>query len=297
MSKSNSIQSLTTEQEAALPRYRQLGIDLGLAIGPDMDEGLVRELTDKHRVACGLKPAERFIVEDSPFAATDNHPGLTPFNALYGQHDSYWLISYLFFRVECGLRKETEKVVNLIELCKHVNWMWMGNFTTVVTRRPAYIQLLARAATSVRVLHNPDGMALRYRDGRGLYRIEGNLVPEELVHLINAPAQDISVEEVLNIVNTELRTAFINKIGISRVFSTLNSEVVHEGTIPKGGHYTLYSVSIGEDNRRYLSGVCPSKGDRWYEAVPPTVNTVTEANHWREWGTISSNYLPPLVRT
>ena len=110
------ITELTKEQEEMLVKYRDAGIEIGLATGPEMDEEKVRELTDAHRMMCGVPKAKNFIVMDSPFAVMAKYDACTPSNALYGQHDINWLMYYQFYRTGLGLKEETQTIVYLFEL-------------------------------------------------------------------------------------------------------------------------------------------------------------------------------------
>jgi len=291
------INNLTAKQEEMLPRYVEMGINIGLATGSDMDEELIRKLTDAHRVASGVAAAKNFMVFDSPMDAIKNIPGLTAYNALYGQHDISWLILYLYFRVECGLIEETQAVVNLLELTKHVGWMWMSGDTTVVTRKPDEIHMRETGSKAghlpLKVLHNPEGMAIRYRNGDGFYCLDGLAVPS---HYITEP---YDIKKVLAETNVEIRNSLLKLGGPDVLEKYCNKRVIHTDTLEQGGEYELYTIELNEVTRTYLKGTCPSKGQAFNEAVPPTVTTVKAALRWREWGHVAlpSEYILPQVRT
>ena len=294
------ITSLTKEQEAMLPLYAQKGIEIGLATGPEMDEAKVRELTDAHRVMCGLKAAKEFRVYDSPFAAARDNEGLTPSNALYGQHDINWLMHYQFFRTECGLIKETEQIVYLVELAKRVGWMWMNEDTTIVTRRPQSIHMLETKRESngtvreIKVLHNANGFALEYADGAGVYALYGTRITKDYQWLILERGQ-YDVKRVLQINNTAMKTIGLRLLGPKALIEIGNE--IDSWKSEKGGEYKLYAVDINGNSRLYLSGSCPSKHEPFCEAVPPNTRTCREALAWREEEVDFSEYLEPVVRT
>ena len=288
----HKVEKLTDSQEAMLPIYRNKAIEVGMKADPTLDEKKVRELTDAHRVLCGVQPATEFLVLDSPGAAFKFNSNLTPSNALFGSHDVNWLYFYLFFRVECGLREETEKLKNLIELCGHTGWMWMSSDTTIVTRRPAQLHTIPKA-NGLLVCHNSRGKAIEYVDGWGVYCLDGVRIPTPHVHLVTNP----NPTEILKIQNSEIRGALIKNMGPEVMFQALPHSILHQAEVKNGGHYTLYKIDIEGQSRHYLSGVCPSKGDRWYEAVPPTCVTVESSLAWREWGDDTIPYLPPVIRT
>ena len=294
------ITELTPEQEAMLPKYAAMGIEIGLATGPEMDEQKVRELTDAHRVMCGLKVATIFKVYDSPFAAAKDNEGLTPSNALYGQHDINWLMHYQFFRTECGLIKETDQIVYLMELAKRCGWMWMNEDTTIVTRRPKSIHLLPTkrevngAVREIRVLHNPNGLALEYADGTGVYSLFGTRITKEYQWLI-LEAGKYDVARVLQISNSAIKTIGLRLLGPKALITV--GKAVDKWASEKGGNYVLYSVAVNGNDRLYLSGECPSKHEPFCEAVPPTIKTCKEALAWREEEVDLASYFEPIVRT
>jgi hypothetical protein len=322
------ITELTQEQIAKFEDYVREGIRIGLQTGAEFDENLVRMLTDRHRVTHGLEKATNFIIEDSPFAAAKKY-NLSPSDALFGQHDINWLMFYKFFNVELGLKEETAKVMDLLELANHVGWMWMSSDTTIVTRRPVSLSLVPKNSKlgnydiNLRVLHNENDMAIKYKDGTGVYMLNGIRIPKSLSWIITTPAEELNLQKVLKIENTEIRTEALKKVGIDRAFEKLEKASLHKETITipqyaqfltiDGANgkteevvkivpetscdYELFSVQIGAQERIYLTSKCPSSGKPFYEAVPPQVRTVRQALNWRENGEISDDYVLPEVRT
>lgn len=182
------IKQLNAAQKAKIPIYIQKGIDMLMSTGADMDEQLVRDLTEQHRKKRGLPPAVNFLVKDSPMQAILDVPGLAPDNALYGCHDISWLIYFDFFKNECGLKKEVEGAEALFELAKHVSWLWISSDTTVVTRKPVEIHCVAGDKTvpgidmPIFMLHNTEGPAILYADGWGVFCIDGQVVGDTEVY-------------------------------------------------------------------------------------------------------------------
>lgn len=298
------ITELTKEQIEAQVKYVEMGIKIGLATGGDIDEAYIREVTDKHRELCGVPKATNFIIRDSPMAVIKEFPSCTTGNALYGQHDISWLIYYQYMRVELGVTG-LEKIQYLLELAKHVGWMWMSSDTTIVTRRPEKISFQRKPGVldveipgcPGRVLHNYDGKAVEYRDGNGVYVINGTFIPPEFHHLVETRAESISVEEVMGIKNTEIRTEFLKKIGIDKAFDKLDKKKLDAKELDKGGLYELFSVQMGETTRVYLRGECPSNQEPFFEAVPPDCQTVEQALNFRNGFKIEIPFTPPLELT
>lgn len=297
------IQALTPEQEALFPEYVRKGIEIGLATGAEFDEKLVRALTDKHRVLYKVKKAKNFLIFDSPFAACKAIPELNPGNALYGQHDVGWLYGYYeFFRKECGVQG-LDGIQYLLELCNHVGWMWMGRHTTVVTRRPVEIHLLTKTQ-GPKVLHNAQGMALKYADGTGIYCLNGTRIPIKYKHLVEARPEDMDIKEILDIENVEIRYELLKKGG-KYAFDGMDKTLLHEATLAVGGKYSLYKVKFGEDERVYLRGASPSNQEVFFDPVHPDCATIYEAllfrdpfttHNWKQIA-IEQGYTEPLVMT
>jgi hypothetical protein len=254
------------------------------------------------------------MVYDSPIAVCKEHKECTPSNALYGQHDAHWLIHYLFYRVEMGLVAETELVANLIKLTKHVNWMWFGDTTTIVTRKPKAIHTTVvkirddsgsyeKGYKETKVLHNPYGLALEYTDGNGVYSLYGTRIPTEFTWLItkNSPkGASYTIKEVLSIENADIRTLGLRLLGPEALIKEGRKINMYKSKI--GGSYTLYELEINGNKRKYLHGICPSKSQPFCEGVPPETTTCKQALAWRESKIdiskiVDSMYEEPLIRT
>jgi hypothetical protein len=289
------IEKLTAEQEAALVKYRNKGIQIGLAVGAEFDEAEVRLLTDKHRVQCGVPAVNRFVVYDSPFAACAAVSGLSGSNALFGQHDIHWLMYYQYMRMELGVTG-LEGIQYLLELATRVGWMWMSSTTTIVTRRPVSIHMLEKMEGPA-VLHNPNGLALEYADGTGVYASNGTRFPEELGRkFLDVPEKELDPAEVLAIQNTEIRSEVLKKISIDRVFERLPNKVLDRSEL-RGGTYVLREIRIEQLVRKYLQGSCPSNGEAFFEAVSPECTTVKQALAFRNYGDSQVEYVEPEVLT
>jgi len=288
--------------------YAQQAVELGLATGADMDEDLVRRLTDEHRQrvlradpAANISPTcDIFQVFDSPEQAIKNVKGLTVSNALYGQHDSNWLYNCLFFRTEFGLVEETDEIMSLVALVPLVGWFWIGKTATIVTRRPSQIHLLTKATDDtipIRELHNPDGLALEYKDGTGVYALNGLAIPKEYEWVITDKAKRSDYKSVLDIRNVEIRTEVLKLFDADAIETNLPKKLVHEWTCEIGGNYKLYEVTFGTVVRKYLKMKCPSKGDTPFQAVHPDCKTCQDALSYREDKFMKVSYTPPLFRT
>ena len=305
-----SNEELTKKITEMAEPYAQQGVAVGLATGSDMDEELVRKLTDDHRALTLAQDASPgydskcsiFRVYDSPEQAINSVTGLNTNNALYGAHDANWLYYYLMIRQEFGLVEETNELIALIELTKHVGWMWFGRTATIVTRRPDEIHLLTKHTPNdvelpIQELHNPNGMALKYRDGTGVYALNGLVIPDELQWVITDKTRRSNYKEVLTIKNAEIRTEVLKLFDAENIEASLPKKLIHSWTCNIGGNYELYTVTFDQVVRKYLKMKCPSKGDTPFQAVHPDCNTCQQALNWREIESLSIEYIPPLART
>lgn len=74
-------------------------------------------------------------------------------------------------------------------------------------------------------LHCEDGPAIRFRDGWGYYYLSGVPVPASYG---KTPADEIKLDEVLQLRNSDTRMAIIKKIGFNRLLATTRHRSVSE---------------------------------------------------------------------
>lgn len=308
--KKKVIESLTPAQIAKLDEYAKMGVQVGYATGAEMDEVEVRRLTDEYRQlvlendpSANIEPTCKFFkVFDSPEAAIREIPELDPSTAMYGQHDVEWLYTYLYYNMELGLKEETKEIMPLVKLAGMIHWWWLGRNATIITRRPVEIHLLEKDTPDdpelpIKELHNPDGMALKYKDGTGFYALNGILIPSDLEWVITDKARRSDYRQILGIQNTEIRTEVMKLLGAGAIETHLPKKVLDKYSDSVGGDYVLYEVDFNETKRIYLKGACPSSGSEFFEAVHPDVKTCRSALNWRELGEINDVYVPPMIRT
>ncbi len=129
-----------------------------------------------------------------------------------------------------------------------------------------------------------------------------------------------SAESILKIENVDIRNAALKLLGSEGLLSAVDHTVIHQDSIEVPhmpmeeiatksaadfqsefslvkSHYQLVEFELNNQRRVYLRGECPSKGEKFTEAVPPDCKTVQQALSWREEGVISDEYVLPLVRT
>ena len=128
--------------------------------------------------------------------------------------------------------------------------------------------------------HCADGASHRWRDGWELYHWHGVRIPEHQTHIITHPER-ITVSEIENETNAEIRRVMIEKYGQARYLQDSGARVVQSDDFG-----TLYSKEIAHDEPLVMVKVVNStpEADGTYKdyflRVPPTIRTAREAVAW-----------------
>jgi hypothetical protein len=123
-------------------------------------------------------------------------------------------------------------------------------------------------------LHDENDAALKYKDGYGVYSLNGILVPELV---IKTKKEDFTSDMILKEKNADIRREIIRKIGMTKVSELLKAKV-----LDKMDDYELLSFDIGDGRvRPYLKMINPSVGCVHIEGVLPSITTVKGALAWR----------------
>ena len=127
----------------------------------------------------------RSSVESSVWSSVENQPTLQSIinEAIYGQHDISWLSFHDYFREVCKLVKETEKLVPLIDLAKHSNWVYPYKNIAIISEKPVRIKMENNK------LHCTNGPAVLYKDGFSVYSINGEIITGEKLEKIKHQEQ------------------------------------------------------------------------------------------------------------
>ena len=268
------IEKLTKEQEEKLVVYREKWLKIGLSCEPADHVKAERAAAAAYKQA-GLEVPE-FIWADSPLHAIkivkermkDVSMKEILSHSVYGQHDASWLGFYNYFLEVCDL-KICEKLQPLMDLAENCGWWIPYDTLCVLQEKTVEVHMKDEK------LHNEKGPAVAYRDGFGVYALNGIRMPKELVM---TPAEKINPKVVLEIKNVEIRREIVRKIGIEQVVDKLGAEVVDK----KEG-YELLNINLGEDRYRpYLKMRNASNPEIWHiEGVHPDCKTVDEALAWR----------------
>jgi hypothetical protein len=194
----------------------------------------------------------------------------------YGQHDSYWISFDLFCRDIMGVRYESQESEDLNlwrDIAQSAGWWWPYKNFCVIAERPILVRMQEWSQDRYR-LHCENGPALAFSDGWKVYALNGVRVAPEIV---KTPAAKLDLNLLLRERNVEVRREIVRKIGIERIMSELNIEILDE----RNGYQLLIPDLRDGGKRPYLKMLNPSEGTWHIEGVHPDCRTVPEALEWR----------------
>ena len=271
-----SKRQLTDQDRAKFPEYKEKWLKVGLCTDP-ADRDKAEYWARKAYEEVNLTPPDKVVWVDSPKAAVNycKQEGIPDTSAmLYGNHEASWMGFYEFFLKEWGIDK-CKRLIPLMELSKVCGWWSPYDKLMLMQERPLHIH-----RNTENRLHKDMGMAVEYRDGWGIYRLNGIRVPKDIVM---TPADKLDVQLVLKTENVDVRREIVEKIGMVRILEELNAV-----PLDVQGEYILYNLDIGDGEMRpYLKMQNPSIDAIHVEGVPPGTTTVVQALTWRngldEW--------------
>lgn len=256
MTVTKKIETITNEQVAKFPDYIRKWISIGVDTTPlNMDR---LKVAVKYLYECaGLVPPseDNIIIVDSPLHGVIKvnadlykhaHPKATRAEVIahlqkncefvvggFGQHDASWCAFYDFFRTECGLTQETEKLKGLDLMAKEACWYWPYEDRIYVSRKPTFVHL-----NDANVLHCDTGPCIGFADGfmatlRGgdckpLYKVNDVEVPE---FVIMRP-ETITLNHIESEENAEVRRIMIEKYGVTRYLEDIKASIVDMDMVP-----------------------------------------------------------------
>lgn len=285
---------LTDEQRVKVQEYIQKWMAIGRDCG-ECDFERAKKCVVKAYQATELPPPTQFYLYSGPVTASYGaimiERGLDPYaempplkeldqetvdlmtdharNMAYGSQDAPWLSFYDFVLNE--LKHECcRPLEGLIELAQCCGWWAPYDDVAILQHRHSDLHINARNE-----LHRDGGMAMKYRDGYGLYFLNGVRVPPWLAL---TPGEQLDPKSIFTEENVEIRRELVRKIGPERLLYKLDAKVVHEEK-NDSSQYVLLEMEAGAAQPvRALKMLNPSVPELWHvEFVPPTCNTVTDA--------------------
>lgn len=191
---------------------------------------------------------------------------------LYASHAANASSWWAFWRDECGLKKQVEPATGLIIISENCGWWAPYKNMAIIQHRHSECHRNERGR-----LHNEKGMAVKYRDGWGLYAIDGITVDEQIV--LRPESQ--TIVQIDGEKNNDIKTIRINRFGWTRYLRESGAKCIdtRKNEI-EGTQEALYRTKDGEQR---LVAVCPT-GRIFALGVPGDVKTCDQAQHYLAGG-------------
>lgn len=121
--------------------------------------------------------------------------------------------------------------------------------------------------------HNSKGAAIEYRDGWKVHAWKGILIPRDIVE----KPESLTVSQILNEGNTEIRRAMVDIFGLDRFVVESNSK-----RLDRQGEYELLQVPyLNNINMIALKMRCPTTAAVYVHSVHPDCTNVEQALAWK----------------
>lgn len=298
---SQRIESLTQEQEAMIPMYAKKWSDESLRTDPINPEVAFDAICEIYKIY-NLTPPEKYFVYRSPEEALlgirlyevldgeyikdpraylktadknivdqvmDSSALQTHINNFnYGNHDSYWISFYSFFKNEVGV-EGLEEVDFQETIAKNCGWYSLYEGVVFMQERPTKIKL-----DDNNLPHCEDGAFLEYSDGFGISAWHGTVVPNEWI----ADKSTITPEIMLNHSNVEQRRCACEIVGWVEALKLMNCVEINSHPNPSIG--TLLEATIPNIGvERFLKVECGT-GRIFALPVPPDIKTALQGQCW-----------------
>jgi len=233
------IDSLTAEQTARMPEWRDRWIEIGLRTGPTTDEDRRRweaAMAVWYRAA-DLTPPTEIVWVRNPIdgvrevARRTGRPATDAWmNRIGGQFWAGWWYGpahQTFFVDVCGLDLESPLLERLRAhetTCETASWWWPYDTFVIVCERP---QSIARDEAGR--LHSLDGPSIAWA-GWSLHHVHGTRVP---AYVVEQPDQ-ITVDAIHGESNAEVRRVMVERYGLSRYVRDAQFDVLDDDRDPLG---------------------------------------------------------------
>ena len=258
-------------EAAIIEMYRVAGLPAPRIVwcGSPMAQGLTRAIILDQKLLKNIGKSVWASVGDSVGDSVRDSVWASVGDSVYGQHDANWLAFYKFFRDECGLKGQTEKLNGLTELCESAGWALPHQSICWVSERHCLVARDDRGR-----LHSLTGPALLYPDGWGVYAVHGTRIPETWI----TDPKSLTAKAALTWPNVEQRRAACEILTWKRVLEELNCITIDEDSDPEIGKLVQANIpDIGKE--KFLIVQCGTKRT-FALPVPPTMKTALEANCW-----------------
>lgn len=177
-----------------------------------------------------------------------------------------------YYAMLAGLGLDLSPIRELLFVGKHCTWWWPFETTVILAEQPIRIEVNDRLE-----FHCHDAAALAYRDGWGIYAIHNIRVPARIF----LTPESISVNEILEERNVEIRRIMIERLGLDRFLTRAEAKIID---VDQDGKRRLYRIALRRDEPIVAVRVqCPSTGQIYFLRVPPNIQTCRQAVAWTFW--------------
>jgi hypothetical protein len=265
------IESLTPEQEAKIPEYLEKFRAIGLQTDPvdrTKSEAVISRIYNYLKLPMGKD--FKFIWFDSPSAivAQAKAEGVSLPTMNFCQSDAYWVSFYSFIANELDVEVPDDLINIAEEAVKECGIYYPFEKGVLISERPCELHYNASQQ-----LHNPNGLAIKFKDNTGVYALNGVRMP---AFLFEVPKSQIKPEQILAITNVEQRLEAMKWYGLNAFLTNLGSIVLDKSA---NGMYELLEVKISDtgEKGRYLKMKNPSVDEIHVEGVDNSCETVVDA--------------------
>jgi hypothetical protein len=193
-----------------------------------------------------------------------------------GNQWSGWVAFLSFFRHVAQLNLDYSKFDHYEKATIHGGPRIMHSEFCIVSDRPEILLVDAQNRP-----HCETGPFCRWRDGSGLYALNGIRVP---MWVVETPADKMDPKRILEIESADAKREAIKKYGAANLIKSVGGKVIDSADKKVGGRYELLSVDWTGSERVYLKMNNPSLGDVHIEPVHPDCKTVDQALGFRRFG-------------
>ena len=169
------------------------------------------------------------------------------------------------------IEEAKELLLGQAMIAQSANWWFPFDRAVVLTDRPKSIIL-----RDDNRLHRDNGPVIQWRDGYGIYALNGVLMP---AWVIETPEGELDPKRLMDFTNADQRSQFALRVGYERILHAHDHQFIDE----LNDMYKLVLIRLKDGRHRpFLYMQNPTCPELWHvEGVPPNVTTVKEALAFR----------------
>jgi hypothetical protein len=278
------IESISDEKWEELVRFRQECVNIGSSTEPADWETAEKCITQLYRKMSWDKEITFHHVASPKAAQTlmQEKFGAEGYvsTSLWGSIDIYWIGYIRFLSTIEGIEADADNMALLDiweELAKSCGWWYVvDEQTCVICDRPQEVHWNDSA-----MLHNDKDMAVRFRDGWGIYSYGGVRIEKSKSWIITNP-ETITIDAIRKEQNAEIRRIMQEQMGIPKYLDESGAKVIDMDSVKvvEGLEDTMPRCLMEDmDGRRFLVGTDGSTKRVYYMEVDPDVDTCVAAHN------------------